>query len=66
MQQHDIEVAPGRELRAPVTADRDECHAELVAEQLGQPTVDEACIGPAERRALQVLVGEELLALLAK
>jgi hypothetical protein len=64
--EHEVEIAARCELGTPVPTDRNQRRADLVAEQLDEPLVDEARIGPAERRALQVLVGKELLASLAK
>jgi len=43
---------------APVAADGDQRDVGLIAEQRREPTIDEVCVGPAERRASQSLIRE--------
>ena len=56
MEKDDIKIAAGCQLASAVAAHCDQGHVWLFAEQAGEPPIDEACEGPAERRALQVVI----------
>lgn len=66
MQERNVEITAGREFLAPVAPDGDQRDAGNVSEQLGQPGIDDGRVSPAERRALQALVGQELFAAFGK
>ena len=64
--EHQVQVTARGELSSPVAADRDERGLGFVREQVLEPLIDETCMGPAERPALQALVGEKRAASFAK
>ena len=66
MYEQDVEVAAGRELGTPVTADGDEGDIGFVAQQLREPSVRETRQGLAQCQAPAGLVGQEFLACCAK
>jgi hypothetical protein len=59
--EHEVDVAVRTKLSAAESSDGDETDIGFVPEQLGEPVVDEGGVGPAERRARQAAVSQELL-----